>query len=178
MPTHKIRRTSGRDETSQMWQVIQSLCLLVGFSTFDGAGIAGATTAGKLKTANAVSFRIGGQSHAKAATDDLWDLSGEPDTGEDEYRAYWLLLEEDGTAIIDAGEEAASEAEALLVLPPLNDDAAVIGVFVAGPECDFDDAGGLAAQGTVYDGIPEGVRLPGLPGLRYIRPPLIELAGF
>uniref|UniRef100_UPI00261DAF36 hypothetical protein n=1 Tax=uncultured Nocardioides sp. TaxID=198441 RepID=UPI00261DAF36 len=38
---------------------------------------------------------------------------------------------------------------------------AVVGVFVAAPECDFDDAGGLAAQGTIHDGIPEGAALGG-----------------
>ena len=33
----------------------------------------------------------------------------------------------------------------------------VIGVYTAGPDTDFDGAAGLAAQGTIDDGVPVGV---------------------
>ncbi|MCA9489138.1 MAG: hypothetical protein KC621_04430 [Myxococcales bacterium] len=48
-------------------------------------------------------------------------------------------------------------------------------MFVADPSCDF-DAGGLAAQGTIYDGIPAGVPI-GVPGKTYIQPPIVALVG-
>lgn len=169
-----IRKTGGREELDALWARVNSLVLLFTLSTLDAAGIADGTTAGKLKTANAVNYTIGNLSYSKAAADDLWDLTAEADTGEDEYRAYWLLLDDAGAASIEAGKGAGSESAALRALPDLAGDAAVIGVFVAGPECDFDDAGGLEAQGKVYDGIPEGVPV-GVPRYTYQVPRPVRL---
>lgn len=178
MSTKKVRRTAGRQETSAMWQVVMSLALLVGYSTFDDPGIVDGTTDGTLATGNAISARIEGVAVAKSATDDLWNLSGETDTVAGQYRAYWLLLNAAGAASIAAGANAATEADALAALPDLDGTKAVVGVYVADPECDFNGAAGLAAQGTIYDGIPDGVPLKGLRGYNYAKPAVLELTGF
>lgn len=178
MSTQKFRRTAGRFETSSMWQVVMSLALLVGYSTYDDPGIGNGTTAGFLRTNAAVRQNVEGVAGTKISTDDLWDLSAETDTTAAQYRAYWLLLDIAGNASIAAGANAATAADALQALPDLDGTKSVIGVFVADPSCDFDDAGGLAAQGTIYDGIPAGVPLKGLAGHTYIKPPVIELTGF
>lgn len=166
--------TIGRAEADALWARLASLNLLANFSTRSAPGIADGTTAGKLKTTATTAFTIAGRSYSKNATDDLWDLSGETDTGEDVYRAYWLLLNTSGAASIAAGPDAASEEEALRRLPLLDGTKSIIGAFVAGPETDFDDAGGLEAQGTVHDGIPDGANI-GVPRQVYAAPEPIVL---
>lgn len=118
------------------------------------------TTAGNLKIRADVEYTIAGTMYRKAATDDLWNLSGETDTTGAQYRAYWLYLDSAGTASIAAGSNAASSAAALAALPALDGTKAVIGVYVAGLSTDFDDAGGLAAQGTITDGFPAAISDP------------------
>ncbi|HYD02635.1 MAG TPA: hypothetical protein VEB22_15515 [Phycisphaerales bacterium] len=178
MATKKIRRTGGRTETSAMWQILISMALLFGFAA-DGAGnIGNGTTAGFLRTQATTLFRIAGRVYSKGSTDNLWDLSAETDTTASQYRAYWLLLDSAGTASFAAGTNAASAAAALEALPALDGTKSVIGVYVAGNSTDFNGAGGLAAQGTIHQQIPEGVRLLGLKELRYVKPPVIDLVGF
>jgi hypothetical protein len=116
------------------------------------ADVGDGSTAGTLRTSQIADYRIGGTLYRKAATDDLWDLSGETDTDGSTYRAYYLYLDAAGTASIGAGTDAASAALALAALPSVPSAKSVCGVFVAGVSCDFDDAGGLEAQGTVYTG--------------------------
>jgi len=123
-------------------------------STKDNGQIADGTTDGKLKTVAAVDFAIAGALYTKAATDDLWDLSAETDTTGAQYRAYWLYLDSSGTASIAAGTNAASAAAALAALPAITATKSVIGVYVAGLSTDFNGAAGLAAQGTIYNGMP------------------------
>lgn len=169
MSSFHSRHTGRPDEMLDQWQMLASLALLVGLSTFDRGGIANGTTAGTLKTVNTVGFRIKGAAYSKAATDDLWDLSGETDTAAGEYRAYWLLLSSAGAASFAASGEQASAALALADLPALDGTKSVAGVFVAGPETDFNDAGGLSAQGTIYDGIPAGANI-GVMRRTYVKP--------
>ncbi|MCI0346684.1 MAG: hypothetical protein L0221_14770, partial [Chloroflexi bacterium] len=117
--------------------------------------LADGTTDGKIKTANAVSFRIKGAIYTKAATDDLWDLTLEVDTDATHYRAYWLYLDASGTASFAAGTDALTdEATAIAALPAITATKSVIGVFVAGPSTDFDGAAGLDSFGTFYNGFP------------------------
>ena len=148
---------------------VNALVLTQAFSTQEDPGIVDGTTDGNLQTGNAVDFTVDGFRYNKAATDDLFDLSGETDTIAAEYRAYWLYLDAAGTATIAAGANSIDEASALLSLPDLDETQSVIGVYIAGPATDFDGAAGLAAQGTVYDGIPAGV--PGMPA----RPEFVKL---
>ncbi len=126
-------------------------------STDDDGAIANGTTDGKLKTVNAVDFQIDGVKFTKAGTDDLWDLTGEVDTIAAEFRAYWLYLDSSGVATIVAGTTKTTEALAKAALPALDLTKSVIGVYTAGPTTDFDGAAGLAAQGTIDDGVPVGV---------------------
>lgn len=164
MTTRYIRRTAAapaRAELDLVHQLTVSLALLLNYSTLDDPGIGDGTTAGNLKTTATAGFRIGTGAYSKAATDDLWDLSGETDTTAAQYRAYWLLLDSSGTATFAASGNQTTAALALQDLPALDGTKAVIGVFVAGPSCNFVAAGGLAAQGTIYDGIPEGASLGG-----------------
>lgn len=155
------RNTPGpaRPELDFMHRAIQSLK----HALFNGTQITGAigngTTAGKLRTTASVNFKIGQFQYTKASTDDLWDLSALTDTTASQYRAYWLYLDASGTATLGAGANASTAALALAALPVVTATKSVIGVFVAGPSTDFNNAGGLAAQGTIYNGYPEGARL-------------------
>lgn len=146
-----------------------SISFALFFSCFNDPGIGDGTTAGTLRTTATAGFRVGQFEFSKASTDDLWDLSAETDTTAAQHRAYWLLLDSSGAASIASGANATSAELALQALPDLDGTKAVIGVFVAAPSCDFNDAGGLAAQGTVYDGIPSGVPC-GVPGEVYAAP--------
>ena len=118
------------------------------------ANVGNGGTAGRLRTNSSVTYRIGGTLYVKASTDDLWNLSAETDTTGAQYRAYWLYLDSSGTAAVGAGTNAASAAAAIAALPTVASTKAVIGVFVAGLSTDFDAVGGLAAQGTIYNGWP------------------------
>lgn len=172
--TTKRRKTGSREELDLLWARLNAVVMLAAFSTFDDPAIANGTTAGQLKTTADADYRIAGVAYSKAATDDLWDLSGETDTDASSYRAYWLYLDSSGTASVAAGEDATSEANALRDLPDLDEAKAIIGVYVAGTSTDFDDAGGLAAQGTIHDGIPDGVPC-GVPRQTYAAPELVQL---
>ena len=123
------------------------------------ANVGNGGTAGRLRTNAAVTYRIGGTLYTKSSTDDLWNLAAETDTTGAQYRAYWLYLDASGTASIAAGSNAASAAAAIAALPAVTASKAVIGVFVAGLSTDFDGAGGLAAQGTIYNGWPSAQTL-------------------
>jgi hypothetical protein len=125
-------------------------------------GIGDGGTAGNLAITSDVDFQIGGQMYETAETDDLWDLSAEVDTAADEYRAYRLYLDASGTATFEAS--TADAASAVLALAALPDESATkcpIAIFVAGLATDFDDVGGLAAQGALYDGRYSAVADPG-----------------
>jgi hypothetical protein len=160
----KQRRTGGRAELDALWAALNGLILISHYATQQDGGVGDGTTAGRLRTTASVDFTVGGLYYTKASTDDLWNLSAETDTEADEYRAYWLYLNAAGTASFAAGANAASAAAALKALPAVTTTKSVIGVFVADPSCNFDDAGGLAAQGTIYDGVPAGVpNVPTLP---------------
>lgn len=169
-----VRKTMGRAELNSLWAYTASLVMLVAFSTFDDPAIADGTTDGKLQSTASVDFKVAGVKATKAATDDLWDLSAETDTTASQYRAYWLYLDASGTASIAAGEDATTAALALQALPDIDETQSVIGVFVADPSCDFNGAAGLAAQGTIYDGIPAGVPV-GVPGKTYSVPETLNL---
>jgi hypothetical protein len=123
------------------------------------AGLGSGSTAGKIATTIAISFRIAGALYAKAITDDLWDLSAEVDTDGTHFRAYWLYLDVNGAATIAAGTDATSAPLALAALPALAASKAVVGVFVANVSCDFNGIAGLAAQGTLYNGWPGALAL-------------------
>jgi hypothetical protein len=120
-------------------------------ATNSGA-IGNGSTAGRLRTTATVNYRVAGSLYSKSSTDDLWNLSAETNTTGAQYRAYYLYLDASGTATIGAGSNAASAAAAIAALPDVAATKAVIGVYVAGLSTDFDGAGGLAAQGTVYNG--------------------------
>lgn len=162
MPTQ--RKVGGRTEFDAVWNQLNGLVLATLFSVLDPPGLANGTTPGQLQTGNNVDYRIGPASkYTKAATDDLFDLSGEADTDAASYRAYWLYLDDAGVASVAAGEDRSSEALALAALPAPSGGLSIVGVYVAGPSTDFDDAGGLTGQGTVHEGLPAGV--PGVASL-------------
>jgi hypothetical protein len=116
--------------------------------------LADGTTDGTLQlVTDPTEYSIKGQLYSKAATDDLWDLTGLTDTGAAEFLAVRLYLDASGTATIAEGTPAASAAAAHAALPAVDDDKCQIGEYVAGNSCDFDGVAGLAAQGTIYNGI-------------------------
>jgi hypothetical protein len=65
------------------------------------AGLASGTTAAKVKTVNAIGYTINGRTYAKAATDDLWTLSGAV-MAAGEVQVIWLYLNAAGTASVEA----------------------------------------------------------------------------
>lgn len=172
--TAYIRKTGKRSELDALWARHNSLLMLLSFGATSDPGIGNGGTAGNLRTTATSTYRVAGVDASKAATDDLWDLSGETDTDASTYRAYWLYLDAAGTASFAAGSDATTAALALEGLPALVETKGIVGVYVADPSCDFDDAGGLAAQGTVYDGIPAGVPC-GVPRHTYTAPELVNL---
>lgn len=168
-----LRRTGGRTELTALLAALNCRTLQQCFSTHTDAGIGNGTTAGRLRTTASSSYTVAGMEYSKASTDDLWDLSGETDTAAGMYRAYWLYLDSAGAAsFVASNGDWDSAAAALADLPAVTETKSIIGVFVADPACDFDDAGGLAAQGTIYDGIPAGAYI-GVPGQVYRAPELI-----
>lgn len=152
-----IRKTAQRSELDPLHAAVAAAHLAVHGAARTSGVIGNGGTAGNLRTTASCDYTVDGPLYVKAATDDLWDLSGETDTAAAEYRAYWLYLDASGTASFAAGDEAASAALALAALPAKVAAKSVVGVYVAAPECDFDDAGGLAAQGTIHNGVPAGV---------------------
>jgi hypothetical protein len=168
------RKTGGRAEMDQQWAVMNILTMLLCFSSLSASAIGNGTTAGRLRTTATTAFRIGNKEYSKASTDDLWNLAAETNTIAAQYRAYWLYLDSSGAASIAAGSNAASAALALKALPNITVTKSVIGVYVAGPSTDFDAGGGLAAQGTIHNGIPDGVPT-GVPGQLYAKPTITSL---
>lgn len=155
------RKTGGRSELDGLTNAVNGLIYTLRHSVQDDPAIGnGTTTAGNLRTNAVVGFTVAGLVFSKASTDDFWDLSGETDTTATQFRSYWLYVDASGTGTFVAGTNSADAASALANLPPLDLTQAVFGVYTAGLSTDFDDAGGLAAQGTIDDGVPAGV--PGM----------------
>lgn len=143
------------DDGGATWaNVLRRIVEHVDHAAKNSGAISNGGTAGRLRTTATAAFTVAGSLYSKASTDDLWNLSAETDTIADQYRAYYLYLDASGTATIGAGSNAASLAAAVAALPDVPATKSVIGTYVAGPETDFDDAGGLAAQGTIYNGYP------------------------
>lgn len=143
------------DDGGTSWaNVLRRLVEHVDHAAKNSGAIANGGTAGRLRTTATVAFTVAGSLYSKASTDDLWNLSAETNTTSGQYRAYYLYLDASGTATIGAGSNAASAAAAIAALPDVAATKSVIGTYVAGPSTDFDAAGGLAAQGTIYNGYP------------------------
>uniref|UniRef100_A0A6M3INW5 Uncharacterized protein n=2 Tax=viral metagenome TaxID=1070528 RepID=A0A6M3INW5_9ZZZZ len=109
------------------------------------------TTAGKAQLLERIAFTVGGQVVYKAATDDLWDMSGYVDVGAAKFRAVALCLDVSGAAVLVPGTDQDSAAlgfaEVGALVPATS---TVIAMYVGGNSADWDDAGGLAGQGTFY----------------------------
>ena len=148
-----VRRTGGRTELNTYANMLRGMSYRLLHGSSVSVAVANGTTAGNLRTTVASVHKVAGITAAPVvSTDDYWDLSAEVDTGAAQYRAYWLYS--DGTFI--ASPNAESAADALAGLPALDDTLAIFGVYVAGLATDFDDAGGLAAQGTITNGVADG----------------------
>lgn len=116
-------------------------------------GVANGTTNGRFQITGDPAYEINGICYGKAATDNLWNLSGLTTLTGAQYQATALCLDSAGTATIASGATAATAAAALaLGLAAVGSDVAVIGVFVAGPSTNYGNA--LSAQGTLYQGRP------------------------
>lgn len=162
------------DQSIESWQVLASLIAKMAFSIEEAGAIADGTTDGALQlVTNPTGYTIAGLRYSKAATDDLWDLSGETDTAAATFRAYWLYLNAAGAASFAAGTDSISAAAAIGALPDPDSTKSILGVYVAGAATDFDGAAGLEAQGDVYDGIPAGANLGGIN--TYVAPAHVSL---
>lgn len=151
------------DYKRDVLQVVVSQYIRQNWSVQRTPTIVNGTTAGTLRnTATSVPFSVSGVLAAAnlVTTDNFWDLSGETDLAAGQFRAYWLRVDAAGAASFEAGSIQGSAAAALAALPEYSTTHAIIGVYVAGSAgsaTDFDDAGGLAAQGAINAGIPVGV---------------------
>jgi hypothetical protein len=152
-----MRKTGGRNELDNLTDKVNLLVARTQYGTQDDAAIANGTTVGNLRTVNAADFKIDGLTYTKAATDDLWDFTGEVANGAAVFRAYWLYLDSAGAATFAAGADAATEALAKVALPALDVTKSVVGVFIGGLSTDYTIA--LSAQGTIEDGVPAGTVL-------------------
>jgi hypothetical protein len=124
------------------------------------ASIGNGTTNGRLRTNAAVSYCIAGQVYTKASTDDLWNLSALTTLTSGQFQAVALYLAANGDASIGAGTVSASAAAAIRALPTPPTDKCIVGVYVANASTNFGNA--LAAQGTIYNGLPSGYFVPTL----------------
>lgn len=75
------------------------------------------TTATKAKTTNNTTYICGGAPIAKAATDDLWTLSGTT-VAVSSWQKYLLLLDASGTASIQEGVQSTTSAAAVKMARP------------------------------------------------------------
>lgn len=74
------------------------------------AGLAIGTTTTKVKTANAIEYTIDGIRYSKAATDDLFTMTGMDTTAANKYNGAFLYLDSAGAASIVAATEGATLA--------------------------------------------------------------------
>ncbi len=153
-----IRRTWGRiTELDRALRALNWGVWAFLFGSVGSAKLAAGTTAGKIKTVADIDFRIGGRIYSKAATDDLWNLSGETTLGAGVYKAAILYLDASGTATYTLTAAATSAALALRAVGDLTlggyvSTKSVIGVYVSTAAQNW-GSGGLG--GTYYNGIPE-----------------------
>lgn len=149
-----IRRTSPHQgEIAALTAAVNAIGYQQNHAAQSAAGAIGnGTTNGRLRTTGTATYTVAGVFKTKASTDDLWNLSAQTSLSTGQYKAFHLYLDGSGTATIGAGTVAASEAAALRALPTIPATKSVIGIFVAGPSTNFANA--LAAQGTIYDGLP------------------------
>ena len=153
-----IRRTWGRiTELDRALRALNWGVWAFLFGSVGSAKLAAGTTAGKIKTVAAIDFRIGGRLFTKAATDDLWDFTGETTLGSGVYKAAILYLDASGTATYTLTAAATSAALALRAVGDLTlggyvSTKSVIGVYVSTAAQNW-ASGGLG--GTYYNGIPE-----------------------
>ena len=168
-----VRKTGGRSEINALWQLAAYTAVLSHFSTPLSGAIGNGTTAGNLRTTAITEPHVAGLRNADlASSDDFWDLSGETDTTATEFRAYWLYVDNANSASFVAGAASPNELQALGALPAHDETKSILGVFVAGVSTDFDDAGGLAAQGTIFDQPAPGANVGGVGG--YTAPQIVS----
>lgn len=145
-----VRKTGKRDELDAIINRGNNLAnRLLAFPNIGNGG-----TNGRLRTNAAISYAIDGQVYTEASTEDEWDLSALTTLTGSQFQAVALYLDASGTASIGAGTVAASAALALAALPAFVPTKAIIGVYVANASTNFGNA--LAAQGTIYNGVPTG----------------------
>lgn len=134
---------TGFESTPFAWK--RSVCTSAGIG--DGS-------AGFISTTIAADFRVDGALFTLGASADHWDLSAETDTIAAQYRAYALLVDASGVASFESGDNSTSENAAIDSLAVTVSTKSRIGVYVAGPSTDFNAGGGLAGQGSYFDGWP------------------------
>jgi hypothetical protein len=97
---------------------------------YQAAGCTNGTTAGKAKTVNTIYYTINGYQNTKAATDDLWDLTG-VSTAAGEYKYVFLQLNISGTASIAVGAAGADAGDT--PYPNRTASTAVVGIVTIPP---------------------------------------------
>lgn len=176
----RIRKTGKRSELDQLWSQLNSLradveALRVAANSgaLSFAGIGAGTTAGHLRTTQICDYIADRQIQRKAATDDLWDLSGEDPTTEDgdtAVAAFALLLDDQGAASFERFD-AASDEEAIgaLMLADLDlEDKALVGIAAFAPETDFTAA--LTPAVVIHPALSVGVLQLATPVAQLVAP--------
>lgn len=94
--------------------------------TTGNPGLAGGTTASKVKTANTVEYTINGIGYSKAAADDFWTLSGAA-VPDGQFNKYILYIDNAGAASIGEGTAAATAAG--VTLPAIAANKCILGLL-------------------------------------------------
>lgn len=124
--TNSLPRTL-REEYNKLRAAMLTLSRLVTNALLATGTVAIGTTKSKVRTTAIATYLVDGALKTKAATDDLWTLSGD-DVIAERYNIYLLYLDAAGAASIAAGTAAAALAD--VVVPEPEASKSIIGHLV------------------------------------------------
>jgi hypothetical protein len=130
-----------------------ALKLFMGNELFSDAGVAIGSDAKKVKTAATANYKVDGVFYTKAATDDLWTLSGTTVTSGNAQK-YLLCLDSAGTASIVEGTQGANAAA--VVLPAAPASKCVVGLLLVETTGDFVPGTTDLSAATITDTYTDG----------------------
>jgi hypothetical protein len=126
MSLSTVTQTASTPARDEVRTLVNAMALLAANRCLSAGGATIGTTTTKAKSANTIVFTIDGVFKSKAATDDLWTLSGGV-VPISSFQKYLLCLDASGTASVIQGVPAATAAAVVLPAPP--QDRAIVGVL-------------------------------------------------
>lgn len=144
---------AGLDSFGTYYNGIPAACWPAAVTAEAETLIADGSTPGKFKLSERIAYTNDGLPYYKAATDDLWDLTGIANNGGAEYAGHLLVIDGGTASVLSTAKVASSAAALTAMIALIPTGKAIVGAFVSGLSCDFSSA--LTAQGTLYQGLPE-----------------------